>query len=195
MTVIVGIETNGHVIMGGDSAGVGGYDIQVRGDPKVFFVKNYVFGMCGSFRMGQILNHIFVPPKHPAKMDDYKFMVTKFIDAVRKAFKEGGFLGKEAEGQEKGGLFMVGYRGKLYRIDEDFQVGMMTDGYSAIGCGESYALGSLHSTSKAIAEDAALRVQLALEAAEYFSGGVSGPFHILALPPEEPKKRGRPRKS
>ena len=74
---------------------------------------------------------------------------------------------------------MVGYRGELYLIDEDFQVGQLGNNYAAIGVGGPFALGSLHETKNKKPEKRILR---ALAAAEEFSGAVCGPFSVAMLP-------------
>jgi hypothetical protein len=56
VTVIAGIVEQGRVILGGDSAGVAGYELTVRSDVKVFTSGAYVFGFAGSFRAGQLLH-------------------------------------------------------------------------------------------------------------------------------------------
>ena len=58
-------------------------------------------------------------------------------------------------------------------MDSDFQIEESINDFSAIGCGESYALGSLYSSSNLTPQK---RVKKALEAASYFSGGVYPPF-------------------
>lgn len=180
MTCIVGlVDTNGHVIIGGDSAGVGGLDISIRTDPKVFQNGPFLMGMCGSFRMGQLLHHTFRPPVHPKGMDDYKFMVTLVMDAVRKCFKEGGYASIYMA-QEIGGCFLMAYNSKLYRIDNDYQVGIPTEGYSAVGCGDQIAHGAMFATSGKGGEE---RIKVALQAAAHFSAGVRGPFILMDMPP------------
>jgi 20S proteasome alpha/beta subunit len=44
VTCIVGIAQDNQVTIGGDSAGVGGYSLQLRADTKVFRTGNYVMG-------------------------------------------------------------------------------------------------------------------------------------------------------
>jgi len=39
------------------------------------------------------------------------------------------------KGQEAGGTFLVGYRGRLFRVDSDYQVGESVNNYCAVGCG------------------------------------------------------------
>jgi hypothetical protein len=180
MTCIVGFvdNTNGSVVIGGDSAGVGGLDISIRSDPKVFQNGNFLMGMCGSFRMGQLLHHSFVPPSHPKGMDDYKFMVTHVMDAIRDCFKKGGYASTYMQ-QEIGGCFLVGYNGKLYRIDNDYQVGIPLEGFAAVGCGDQIAHGAMFAGHGLGGE---ARVTQALQAAAHFSAGVRPPFLLMSLP-------------
>lgn len=172
MTAIVGLVHGGRVYLGGDSAGVGSYSIHTRKDPKVFRNGPYVLGFTSSFRMGQVLHHVFKAP-HP-EGDLYKFMVTKFIDEVRSTLKTAGFATKEKDA-EQGGKFLVGVHGRLFRVESDYQVGELAKPYDAVGMGDELALGALHAT-----EGAGLspkrRLTVALEAAEEFSYGVRGPF-------------------
>lgn len=179
MTVIVALETEDGVIMGGDSAGVAGWDLTVRGDVKVFTVGQFVMGFTSSFRMGQILQHFFEPPVNdPAtKLDDFAFMVKEVIPEVRRCLADQGWERKKEERVE-GGNFLVGYNGKVYSIECDFQVGIPVEGFHACGCGESYALGAMHATKDYDISDRT-RIELALKAAESCSAGVRGPFTII----------------
>lgn len=178
-TCIVGIEHEGHVYIGGDSAGVKGLSIQTRRDEKVFKNEDFVMGFTSSFRMGQVLRYAFVPPEHSPRKDDMEYLVTDFIDAVREAYKESGFMSKDEESNsaESGGTFLLGYKGNLYIVDDDFQVGQTHDGYAAVGCGSDLALGSLYTSSFS---DPVERMEVALKAAAHFSAGVRGPFNYVS---------------
>lgn len=175
MTCIVGLVDKGKVFIGGDSAGVENYNVSIRSDEKVFCNGPMLFGFTTSFRMGQLLRYALRIPPQDQQIDDYQYMVTTFIDAVRKCLKEGGFASKKDD-VETGGAFLVGYKGKLYSIDDDYQVSIGIDGYYAIGCGKYYALGSLYNTK--YITDPVERLMKALETSEYFSGGVRGPFIV-----------------
>ncbi|KQX35323.1 hypothetical protein ASD04_14880 [Devosia sp. Root436] len=182
MTCIVGVVEKGKVWIGGDSAGVAGYDLMVRSDPKVFRNGDFVMGYTSSFRMGQLLAHRFQPPKRHADQDVYVYMVTSFVDALRQCFKDGGYASKENE-REQGGQFLVGYEGRLFEIGGDYQVGENLDGYAACGCGGSIALGALHATSSECPTD---RIRSALSASERHNAGVRGPFVVIG--PEDKAK-------
>lgn len=180
MTVIAAFVEGDTVWMGGDSAGVSGWDMTVRADQKVFRNGPMVFGFTSSFRMGQVLRYALTVPTHHPDVDTDKYMVTTFIDAVRECLKTSGFARKNNEA-EAGGTFLVGYRGRIYQIDDDYQVGLSVDPFDAVGCGHAYAKGALYASQHLTGHD---RMHLVLHAVERHSAGVRGPFHVVSLEAE-----------
>lgn len=177
MTCIVGLVDGATVWIGGDSAGVSGLDMTVRADVKVFRNGPMLFGFTSSFRMGQLLRYALEIPTHHADVDVDRYMTTTFISAVRECLKTNGFAERHHEA-ESGGVFLVGYRGRLFYIGSDYQVGAPLDGYQSVGCGDQVAHGALHVTASVAPAE---RVRLALEAAERWSAGVRRPFYIESL--------------
>jgi ATP-dependent protease HslVU (ClpYQ) peptidase subunit len=178
MTCIVGLLDKGNVYIGGDSAWVSApYDTKIIANEKVFKNGDFIFGFTSSFRMVQLLRYSFVPPERDKNMDTYEYMVSVFIEAIRLCFKNGGFT-KVSNNEELGGTFLVGYDGRLFGVDSDFQVWEQTCGYDAIGCGWAFALGSLYSTNSLPPEE---RVLQALKASEEFNSAVRGPFNVVKL--------------
>ncbi len=177
MTCIAALSHKGSIYMGGDSAGVGGLALTVRSDEKVFQRGEFLMGFTTSFRMGQLLRYSLNVPEQGKDQDTYAFMVTDFIDAVRRCLKNGGYAETDND-VEKGGTFLVGYRGRLFTICSDYQVGEASDGFDAVGCGEQIACGSLYTTQ---GKTPMARIVTALEAAERMSAGVRGPFTLLKL--------------
>ena len=90
-----------------------------------------------------------------------------------------GWARKE-EDREVGGTFLVGVRGRLFAVYDDYQVASAADGFAAVGCGDQVALGALYATAGTGMRPRA-RVRTALAAAERFSGGVRGPFVVEKL--------------
>jgi hypothetical protein len=181
MTCIAGIAHQGHVYIGADSAGVSGWDLCVRADRKIFRNGAYLFGCTTSFRMIQLLQYRLQVTGDIAADQVMAHMCTTFVDALRECFKAGGFAKKDGEA-EKGGDFLVGFSGRLFRICDDYQVAESSAGYDAVGCGENIARGALYATRDD--EDQYGRIELALRAAESHSAGVRGPFHYAALDDE-----------
>lgn len=175
MTCIVALEYEGKVYMGGDSAAVAGWDIQATANPKVFLVGDFLIGYTSSFRMGQLLQYNLTIPEN-IDGDDMRYLVTKFIPAVRECLKEGGYT-KVDNSREDGGYFLVGYRGRAYKVANDFQITRMANGFIATGCGEGYALGALAAVEIVDPEKAVIR---ALEVAGMFSNGVCSPYYVIS---------------
>jgi len=178
MTCVVGLEVDGKVYIGGDSASASGWDIKATRLRKVFKLNGFLIGYTTSFRMGQLLEHQLDIDLQKDTQKDLEYMITTFIEAVRNCLKDGGFAKVENE-QETGGQFLVGYRGIVYCIEQDFQVNTSIDGFDAVGCGAHYALGSLWATQDLSNPEE--RVLKALEVAGHFSNGVCPPYYIECL--------------
>jgi ATP-dependent protease HslVU (ClpYQ) peptidase subunit len=129
--------------------------------------------------MGQLLGHALTLPEHHSDVAVEKWMVTSFVDAIRGCLKNGGYAERKDE-VEKGGFFLVAYRGRIFEIQSDYQVAEREEPYGAIGCGEDLALGALFA-SEHLADKPRKRVELALQAAAAFSAGVYPPFRIEEL--------------
>lgn len=181
MTCIVGLEHEGRVWMGGDSAGTreGDMALRILGDVKIFFVKDVLFGSSGSRRINQLLRFSLKIPHQKVK-DDYRYLCTDLINAIRVCLKGGGNSGTEEHGEEEmEANVLTGYRGHLYNIETDYSVVTMANiGFDACGSGENYALGSLFSTQETKLSPEK-RITLALTTASYFSAGVAPPFSIM----------------
>lgn len=179
MTCIAGYVYDNKVYIGADSAGTSGTDITIRKDDKVFKVGEIVIGGTTSFRMLQILKYIFKPPSISQNIDEHEYMCTEFIPAVREVFKQEGFMQKDIDGEDKGGCFLVGIRGRLFTVYSDFQVSESIEPIQAVGCGQDYALSALYIYSQHL-NDPRDVVLYALEVSETFSSAVQGPFKILS---------------
>lgn len=179
MTAIAGLVHKGKVWIGGDSAGTSGYAISIRTDPKVFTTGEFIFGCTSSFRMIQLLRYEFSPPTPLENSDPMRYMVTQFIPAIKAVFRSGGFM-TIVNGMDNGGSFIVGWRGVLFAVHEDFQVAQMADAYCACGTGDDFVRGSLF-TSEGTGANPRDRIEWALQAAERFTASVRGPFVIESV--------------
>ena len=114
--------------------------LTVRADEKVFQNGEFLMGFTTSFRMGQLLRYSLKPPRRHPDDEINQFMVVTFTNAVRECLKAGGYASREDE-VESAGTFLVGYQGRLFEIDSDYQVGIPDDGYAAVGSGQDIAKG------------------------------------------------------
>ena len=58
----------------------------------------------------------------------------RWVDHVRHILTDGGWL-QTKEGRADGGTFLVGHAGRLFIVEDDFQVGEAVDGFAAVGSG------------------------------------------------------------
>lgn len=181
MTCIVGLIDDGNIYMGGDSAWVDGYELNLLRENKVFINSGYIFGMAGSPRVAQVVHYAFKPPSF-VKGDLHRFMVVDFADALRECLTNKGAMEKKDNLESHNGWFLVGYCGQLFHVEPSMQVTALSDLYDAEGCGKDMALGSLYSTQE---EKPQKRIKIALEAAERYSAGVRSPFIIKVLKGEK----------
>jgi len=136
MTCIVGMEYNNQVFMAGDVQGTGWNNKVVHTTPKVFNRKGVLFGYTTSYRFGQVLEHNLQDPVVPAADDEiYRWLITVLVPDIRQVLKDNGY--------EKGGNCLIGVRGQLWEMQDDFSVLRSVKGYSAVGSGYEYALGAL----------------------------------------------------
>lgn len=179
MTCIIGFIKNKKVYIGGDSAGVGGLDVTIRRDSKVFKNGNFIMGYTSSFRMGQLLRFKLKVAEQNEDQIDYEYMCTTFIDAVRKCLKDNGYATID-NNCEAIGVFLVGYNGCLYSIGGDLQVGESHESFNSVGCGECYAKGAMEILTKSKQSPRQI-IKKALSIVVKFSGGVRPPFNIVEL--------------
>jgi len=177
MTCVIGLIHGSRIYMGSDSAAVGNRFIRTTNLPKIFRNGPFLIGYCGSFRMGQVLEHSLRIPRQKEDQSDIAFMINVFIENVRNCLKEKGVASIEQR-KETGGHFMVGYKGRLYSINSDFHVGDMLDGFDCIGSGAPIALGAMKALEKTRPKQ---RIEKSLEVAAYYSADVTGPFHVMSI--------------
>jgi hypothetical protein len=188
MTCIVALIHENKVYLGSDAAASDdktGLIVQ-RTDPKVFKVGQFGIGFTDSFRMGQILQFNWTPPKYVPTAGNKnldKFMRTKFVDSIKEVFKEHGYgnFGSGTEDGDEGGIFLVAVvgTGRIFTMDMDYHIGEADVMYMAEGSGQQVALGSLYSTTQI--KTPRRRVRMALEASAKFIMSVRGPFTIIEV--------------
>jgi ATP-dependent protease HslVU (ClpYQ) peptidase subunit len=186
MTCVVGlIADNGDIVFGADSLvtnDAGGKLVNL--DRKIFVKGQILIGYCGAVRHGQIVKHLFDPPALPrigGNLENYIHRL--FIPKLRKCFTKAG-IDKLPDIS-----LLVGVRGRLFVLEEDYSVVEAPDAFAAIGHGADYALGVLYATK--VGKKDTPRITQALEASAHFCNSVGKPFHFERLSTHKPKPRKR----
>lgn len=167
----------GEFVMGGDSAASSSEAVLTSRMPKVFQNGEFVIGTAGSIRWQQMMTVMDFPRvKKNANLDRY--MAIDFPQRLRHAAHDLGCLEEHDNVSIAEGYFLVALRGRIWRIQPNFDSFEVEDGLVAVGSGEPYALGAM----KAIASnttDLRTIVEGALLVAEYYSPHVRGPFTLI----------------
>ena len=183
MTCIVGIEHQNKVYIGGDSAISDEYCVDSCYDnEKVFTIPPYIFGICGSMRVTQIIHYAFNALGDENNDNaDIAFLVTKFTSKLRKLLQSNGISLTSDNGDILPDTsFLLGFKNKLYTVDNDFQIVRNDCGYASVGTGSEVAIGALYAT-KDLNLDPYKRLQIALEASSTHTLHVRSKFHYLSI--------------
>jgi ATP-dependent protease HslVU (ClpYQ) peptidase subunit len=138
MTCIVALKENGKIYFGADKALSDAYTMRKISYNKIFKKGKYILGYTGSPRLGQLLEHVIELPEPPKSGANLHFIVSSFIESVRKGLKEYGFSEVD-NNKEKGGIFIIGIDGEIFKVYNDFQVSTYENNVICCGSGEDYA--------------------------------------------------------
>ena len=195
MTCIVGLVENGTVYIGGDSATTTGNRRTVRSTSKAVKRGEFVMGGAGYAVITMIMNHVTELPPMYENQTPIDYMVNTFLPMFRATVLSMGQMIIEDSKESTDSLFLIGFRGHLFRIGQDLNVIESIDGFDCIGSGGDFALGVMYAThdSGMKPED---RIYKALNAAAYFDSYVYPPFEIEFVEsstvekPEEKEEKG-----
>jgi ATP-dependent protease HslVU (ClpYQ) peptidase subunit len=168
--------------MGCDTITTNEYDWNTRKRKKVFIRNNnMMFGCCGSFRMMDLLEWKLYIPVHGKTYSTNEYIHTTFIDAVIKCFNE-NYYGKIDNNRARGGTFLLGYKDKLYKIYDDYQIEENTKNFNVAGSGGESAYSSIL-TSLMLKQTTSPKtiIEIALNVAEQRIVSVRSPFYITKM--------------
>ena len=186
MTCIVGITDGKRIVMGADSAGSSpdSPEIYDTATSKLWSTGEYVIGICGSYRAGQLarweMSWPEIPPGLGPGPELESFMVREVVTCLRQTLQSAAFTSPEE--RSRVAQFLVGARGQLFSIGGDFSAVSMATPWMAIGSGRIAAYGAFHVLGglDLELEDKATR---ALAAAQAQTANVREPFHVLSAGP------------
>jgi ATP-dependent protease HslVU (ClpYQ) peptidase subunit len=177
MTCIVGVVKEGNVWIGGDLMGSNGFTKKVYPDTKVFVNGDFLFGYTSSFRMGQILQYNWEQPPRIEGMTDRQYLQLDVIESIRNCFEVYG-IGEFKNGEHQGGNFLVGYKGCLYEMQDNFSI-LKNEDFAAVGSGGFHAEAVLKVLTEDPNFDPYYVIQKAIEVASNFTTSVSGECTIV----------------
>ncbi len=179
MTCIVALETPSGVWIGADSQ-IGEWCRESLAVPKICeAAPGVVFGIAGIWRTANVLRHRWRPdpPAVDADIDEWMFDAA---EDFRRLLNDHGAAKQDNAQQHMpngNGEAIVVAGGRAYSIGPSFSYYRSSYGYTAIGGGEPFALGSFATTER-MGLPADDRIRFALDAAARHNNGVSEPFTV-----------------
>lgn len=177
MTCIVAVTDGVRTVIGADSAASfpDSHELYDFAIDKIFATGEYLVGVCGSYRSGQVARYEMewpAPPEPGADLE--RFMVTEVMPRLRQSCLAGGH-----EAPPKAQL-MIALRGRIFTLGNDNCVASLAAPFMAIGSGRLPAYGALHVLAgrELSLED---KVRTALEVAQTYTANVREPFQLLSV--------------
>lgn len=190
MTVIVGITDGDKVYMGSDSLISGENEVQSLRTPKIIKKQCYqdcgmidetntiFIGVSGTLRGLQLLQYQWEPPIQSQDQQDDEYIHVNVLNSIHTLFIEYG-SGLIFDNQDQHpDNFLIGYKGRLYNLDSNYQIYETNKPYAAIGSGDAYALGSLKTNDHQIYSNSEACIYYAIEAAIEFCPTCGGEIKI-----------------
>jgi hypothetical protein len=196
MTVIVALVDSKDIVhMGADSSASNDTDsMESCENEKVFHKNSFMFGVCGSFRIMNLLRYSFQPREfslfeeklwYDFTQDNgyyssaMEYMIQSFVPQLIKCLKKNGVIEKENSVLKMDASIVVAFKSYMFVVDGDFQVRLPPyENFVVLGSGSEPAKGSLF-TSYYNNDDAFKSIETALLASQQYSKTVKGPiYHI-----------------
>ena len=200
MTTLIAVQNDNWCIIAGDSQTTS-YHLSADCSPMGKIAQNgkYLVAAAGLVRGMNLIQHAFVPPRAPKNNLD-KFMVTKFLPALRSCFVKSGYdMKDDGDVASHDNEFLVAVNGTIYLIDEVYGIERTANKIYVTGSGMELALGAAHALGLQYVDDWEVAIDIVKQAVEtaikydIYSGGViqvalqdrSGQTWLTYLDPED----------
>lgn len=144
MTTLAAIQKDNWAVFASDSQSTddSGFKAMIP-TSKIFNNQGVIIGGAGQVRGINLLEHAFIAPTVNMKYPD-KYMTNTFIPAMRKCFQDNGYeYRREDTSVENDNIWLIGVKGQIYRVEEDYSWEKNSNGLYVAGSGERFALGAL----------------------------------------------------
>ena len=177
MTCIIGLEHEGKVYVGGDSATGNGWGLRTAAMPKVFRLGELLVGFTDTWRFGQLIQYSLTLPQRDGEDSDERYLIATVIPALHTTLKDHGYVTTE-DSRESGGSAIVGYRGRVYELSPNFGLTTFADKFAAVGVGWMFAEGAMLALEQLPPKE---RILKALDIVGRCADGVLPPYGVMEL--------------
>jgi ATP-dependent protease HslVU (ClpYQ) peptidase subunit len=141
MTCIVAFrDEKENIIIAGDKMGSDSYSKMIVKEPKVFINGDFAIGYTDSFRMGQLLKHVWVPPERKMEQETDNYLYADVTKSLRGLFKDNGF--GDDDNNEFGAFIMV-YEDRILEMQGEMSLLEHETDIVSVGAGCYHATAAL----------------------------------------------------
>jgi len=179
MTTLIAVQHEDWCLIAGDSQTTS-YHLSADCSPmgKIATNGKYLVAAAGLVRGMNLIQHAFTPPRAPKNNLD-KFMVNKFLPALRSCFIKSGYdMKDDGDVAQHDNEFMIAVNGTIYLIDEAYGIERTANKIYVTGTGMELALGAAHALGLQDVDDWEIAVEIIEEAVktaikyDVYSGGL-----------------------
>lgn len=141
MTCIIAFKCPVGTVLAGDKEGSNGWNAETYPEPKIFQNKDYFIGGSGSFRLLQLLEHVWEPPEtveNCYKAPDMKWLVGYTVPTIQQMLIDNQF-----DIDKNNSEAVLIYNNEIYHLQNDLSL-LRHDKFTASGNGWLSALSILH---------------------------------------------------
>ena len=156
MSVIVGITDGKNITMGCDSYISGDNEKFELSESKIIKKNNILIGVSGTMRGLQLLKYQLnlTTQEHLSEIEDItisdeEYICNFLVNTIKEIFFNNQYTIKVDDQENHCDNYLIGYKGKLYTLDSNYQIYSTNDNYMTIGSGSQYAYGALKVQEKA----------------------------------------------
>jgi ATP-dependent protease HslVU (ClpYQ) peptidase subunit len=141
MTCIVAFrDEEENIILAGDKMGSDSYSKMIVKEPKVFKNGDFAIGYTDSFRMGQLLKHVWTPPERKMEQETDNYLYADVTKSLREMFKENGF--GDDDNNDFGAFIMI-YEDRILEMQGEMSLLEHETDIVSVGAGCYHATAAL----------------------------------------------------
>lgn len=187
MTCIVALKTlENSLVLAGDFMASNGFSFRRVVTPKVFLKSEIcAVGYTSSFRMGQILEHLWTLPVRIEGLTDDEYIFVYVVQSLREAFKQHGY-GIKSGLEEIGGNFILVYKDRIFEIQSNFSILEYDTDMIAVGSGTDAAYAAMFIMGQPSNDEVEPYLQQVFAAANFVTHSVSTEFAYVLIDGKQP---------
>jgi ATP-dependent protease HslVU (ClpYQ) peptidase subunit len=141
MTCIIAYkDEKNDIYLAGDKMGSNSFTGQTVKEPKVFWKGDFRIGYTTSFRMGQILKHVWTPPQRKVDQNTDSYLYVDVVNSLKRCFIDNGFGNKDKNNY---GTFIMCYEDRMIEVQDELSLLESDRNVVSVGSGTYHATASV----------------------------------------------------